>query len=59
MTTMEKNSINPTMQEDVKEINDQEMGRVNGIHVSSKCDHSNEEYLDFSMQQMKLHPKSL
>ncbi|RLM61175.1 protein LHY [Panicum miliaceum] len=58
MTTMEKNSINPTMQEDVKEINDQEMGRVNGIHISSKCDHSNEEYLDFSMQQMKLKPKS-
>ncbi|KAG2576842.1 protein LHY-like isoform X2 [Panicum virgatum] len=46
VTTMEKNSISPTMQEDVKEINDQEMGRVNGIHVSSKCDHSNEEYLE-------------
>ncbi|CAL5003970.1 unnamed protein product [Urochloa decumbens] len=57
MTTMEKNSINP-MQEDVKEINDQEMERVNRIHHNSKCDHSNAEYLDFSMQQMKLKPKS-
>lgn len=59
MTTLENNSINPTMQEDVKEIHDQEMERINGIHVSSKCDHSNEEYLDFSMQQMKLKPRSL
>ncbi|XP_034600960.1 protein CCA1 [Setaria viridis] len=58
MTTTEKNSINPTMQEDVKEIDVPEIGRVNGIHVSSKCDYSNEEYLDFSMQQMKLKPKS-
>ncbi|CAO2187062.1 unnamed protein product [Urochloa humidicola] len=58
MTTMEKDSVDPTMQEDVKEINDQEMERVNGIHLSSKCDHSNAEYLDFSMQQMKLRPKS-
>ncbi|KAF8712952.1 hypothetical protein HU200_028739 [Digitaria exilis] len=59
MTTMEKNSINPTMQEDVKEIHDQEMERINEIQVSSKCDHSNEEYLNFSMQQIKLNPKSL
>jgi MYB-related transcription factor LHY len=59
MTTKEKNSSNLTMQEDdVKEINVPEIGRVNGIHFSSKCDHSNEEYLDFSMQQMKLKPKS-
>ncbi|CAO2164345.1 unnamed protein product [Urochloa humidicola] len=58
MTTMEKNSVDPIMQEDVKEINDQEMERVNGIHLSSKCDHSHAEYLDFPMQQMKLKPKS-
>ncbi|OEL37064.1 Protein LHY, partial [Dichanthelium oligosanthes] len=58
MITMENNSINPTMEKDVKEINDQEMERVNGIHISSKCDHSHEEYLDISMQQMKLKPET-
>ncbi|XP_066350798.1 protein CCA1-like isoform X1 [Miscanthus floridulus] len=59
MTIMENNSLNPSTQEDVKEISDQEMERFNGIQISSKCEHSHEEYLDLSMQQMKLKPKSV
>ncbi|KAL6840765.1 hypothetical protein ACP4OV_029291 [Aristida adscensionis] len=56
MTTMKKNSLSVDVQEDVKEINDMEMERLNGIHISSKSDHSHEEYLDASRQQMKLKP---
>jgi MYB-related transcription factor LHY len=59
MTIMENNSLNPNTQEDVKEISDQEMERLNGIQISSKCEHSHEGYLDLSMQQMKLKPKSV
>lgn len=59
MTIMENSSLNPNMQEDVKEINDQEMERLNGTQISSKCEHSHEGYLDISMQQMKLKPESV
>ena len=59
MTIMENNSLNPNMQEDVKEISDHEMERLNSIQISSKCEHSHEGYLDLSMQQMKLKPKSV
>ncbi|KAJ1267367.1 hypothetical protein BS78_07G050700 [Paspalum vaginatum] len=57
MTTKEKKSLNPSTQENLKLNNDQEMERLNGIHISSKCNLSNDEYLDLSMQQMKLKPK--
>ncbi|XP_062195493.1 protein CCA1-like isoform X2 [Phragmites australis] len=57
--TMEKNSFPIDVQADVKEINDLEMERLNGIHISSKSDHSHEEYLDTSRQQMKLKPTSV
>ncbi|AQK50726.1 LHY protein isoform X1 [Zea mays] len=59
MSIMENNSFNPNTQEDVKVISDQEMERLNGIQIRSKCEHSHEGYLDISTQQMKLMPKSV
>nr|AVI09453.2 LHY [Bambusa tulda] len=59
MTTMERNSISIDVEKDVKDINDQEMERINGIHISSKSDHTHEDCLGTSRQQMKLKPKPL
>lgn len=59
IASMKNNSLNPNAQDYVKENNDQELERLNGIHINSKCNHSHEEYLDLSMQQMKLQPKSV
>jgi MYB-related transcription factor LHY len=59
MTTMERNSISIDVEKDVKDINDQEMERLNRIHISAKSDHSPEDCLDKSRQQMKLKPKSV
>ncbi|XP_062192690.1 protein CCA1-like isoform X2 [Phragmites australis] len=59
MTTTEKNSLSVDVQEVVKDINDPEMERLNGIHISSKSDHAHEEYLDTSRQQMRLKPMSV
>ncbi|KAL6659335.1 hypothetical protein ACP70R_003375 [Stipagrostis hirtigluma subsp. patula] len=56
MTTMEKNSLSIDVQQDINEVNDREMERLNGIHITSKPDHSHEEYLDNARRQMKLKP---
>jgi MYB-related transcription factor LHY len=53
-TTLGKNSFSIDMHKDAKEINDREMERLNGIHISSKSDHPHEGYLDTSTQEMKL-----
>uniref|UniRef100_A0A0E0LRG0 Uncharacterized protein n=1 Tax=Oryza punctata TaxID=4537 RepID=A0A0E0LRG0_ORYPU len=53
---LERDSISNGAGKDVKDIDDQEMERLNGIHISSKTDHSHENCLDTSRQQFK--PKS-
>ena len=53
---LERDSISNGAGKDAKDINDQEMERLNGIHISSKPDHSHENCLDTSSQQFK--PKS-
>lgn len=59
MTTMERNYISIDVEKDVKDINDQQMEGLNGIHISSKSDHTLEDCLDTSRQQIKLKPKSV
>ncbi|KAG8086827.1 hypothetical protein GUJ93_ZPchr0010g8846 [Zizania palustris] len=59
VATLERDSISIGVTNHVKDINDQEMERLNGIHTSSKSDYSHENCLDTSRQQLKLSPSSV
>ncbi|KAK3122772.1 hypothetical protein QOZ80_8AG0618080 [Eleusine coracana subsp. coracana] len=59
MTTMGKSCLSIDVHENAKEINGHEMEKLNGIHISSKSDHTHEDYLDTSTDQMKLKPMSV
>uniref|UniRef100_A0A0D9X4L6 Uncharacterized protein n=1 Tax=Leersia perrieri TaxID=77586 RepID=A0A0D9X4L6_9ORYZ len=50
---LERDGISNGAGKNVKDINDQETERLNGIHISSKSDHSHENCLDTSRQQLK------
>ncbi|KAF0900683.1 hypothetical protein E2562_034389 [Oryza meyeriana var. granulata] len=56
---LERDSTSNVAGKNVKDINDQEVERLNGIHISSKSDHSYENCLDTSRQQSKLKPNSV
>ncbi|KAL5230369.1 hypothetical protein ABZP36_029145 [Zizania latifolia] len=59
VATLERDSISIGAVKNVKDINDREMERLNGIHISSKSDYSHENCLDTSRQQLKLNPSSV
>jgi MYB-related transcription factor LHY len=59
MSTLGKNTLSIDVHKDAKEINDCEMERLNGIHISSKSDRPHEDYLDTSTQEMNLKSMSV
>ncbi|XP_006659145.1 protein CCA1 isoform X2 [Oryza brachyantha] len=56
---LERDSIHNGVVKNAKDINDQEMERLNEMHISSKSDHSHENCLDASKQQSKPKPNSV
>ncbi|KAG8046542.1 hypothetical protein GUJ93_ZPchr0008g13636 [Zizania palustris] len=59
VAALERDSISIGVAKNVKVIDDQEMERLDEIHLSSKSDYSHEFCLDTSRQQLKLNPSSL
>uniref|UniRef100_A0ACD5ZYZ0 Uncharacterized protein n=1 Tax=Avena sativa TaxID=4498 RepID=A0ACD5ZYZ0_AVESA len=59
MATTERNSIHIDVEKDIKDTNDQQMERLNGVQTCAKYDHSHEECRDHSRQHTKLKPTTL